>query len=162
MKYEGFVSIANYMCCTKFCSIVANRFTCLLFVENWYIYSFKVHLPHGAVVTIANGKGKRPQFINIWLKASPADYKQTEGKDLDYFYSILLIMNLYFISITEILYDFKMWNFAFFSFSMLLLSVLFLKSYATNCKVKSQLSLIVAREEIEFEKLIEIKIYHKP
>lgn len=60
------------------------------------------------MVTIANGKGKRPQFINIWLKASPADYKQTEGKSLNYFYSILLIMNLCFISITEILYDFKM------------------------------------------------------
>lgn len=161
MKYEGFVSIANYMCCTKFCSIVANRFTCLLFVENWYIYSCKVHLPHGAVVTIANGKGKRPQFINIWLKASPADYQQTEGKGLDYFYSILLIMNLCFISITEILYDFKMWNVAFFSFSMLLLSC-FWKVMLPIAKLKVNCLLIVAREEIEFEKLIEIKIYHKP
>lgn len=49
------------------------------------MYFLKVHLPHGAVVTIANGKGKRPQFINIWLKASPADYQQTEGKGLDLF-----------------------------------------------------------------------------
>lgn len=41
---------------------------------------FQVHLPHGAVLTVANGKGKRPQFINVWLKASPADYQQTEGE----------------------------------------------------------------------------------
>lgn len=64
------------------------------------MYFLKVHLPHGAVVTIANGKGKRPQFINIWLKASPADYQQTEGKGLDFFFRLAL-MNLY-LSITEI------------------------------------------------------------
>lgn len=138
MKYEGFVSIANYMCCTKFCSIVANRFTCLLFVENWYIYSFKVHLPHGAVVTIANGKGKRPQFINIWLKASPADYQQTEGKGLDYFYSIAHNELVLYINYRDTLWfqDVKFCLFLFFNAFI----VLFLKSYATNCKVKSQLS----------------------
>lgn len=108
------------------------------------MYFLKVHLPHGAVVTIANGKGKRPQFINIWLKASPADYQQTEGKGLDYFYRIAL-MNLY-LSITEILYEFKKtWSFTFSLLILYSMLFLFLKVTLPHAEFKVSRLLIAAR-----------------
>ncbi|XP_041370718.1 uncharacterized protein LOC121384400 [Gigantopelta aegis] len=40
---------------------------------------YEIILPTGTVVRVQNGKGRTPEFINVWIIASPADFENTKG-----------------------------------------------------------------------------------
>ena len=45
---------------------------------------FQIILPTGTVVRVQNGKGGTPEFINVWITASAADFDNTAGEQHDW------------------------------------------------------------------------------
>ena len=62
---------------------------------------FKVYLPHGAIVKITKGKGKTPEFINVQIKSSSADYSNVQGGSIVccYFFVILSFCPIFILNI---------------------------------------------------------------
>ena len=65
---------------------IAGDFICLKSI-CCLTFPFKVILPTGTTVIVENDKrsiGGVPTFINVWISASPFDYRETRGKNYDF------------------------------------------------------------------------------